>query len=133
MTGRVNHTSNSIQVMSEEGGQTESIVSKDMVKEALAELLQEMPIFRGLSTGSSSQPAAAVAGLSREKSILWEPWCWRDASTGQLIGVKKMPILDDGGVTEYGHVGAVDVQLWVDVNATEGVPVQADMIQRGGS
>ena len=37
-------------------------MSKDIVKEALSELLQEMLIFRGLSTGSFSQPVAVVPG-----------------------------------------------------------------------
>lgn len=42
----------------------ESLWSKDMMKEALSELLQEMPIFKNLSAGSSSQPSAAVPGPS---------------------------------------------------------------------
>ena len=48
--------------MAEEGGRTESLWSKDVMKEALLELLQEMPIFRNLSAGSSGQPASAVLG-----------------------------------------------------------------------
>ena len=34
------------------------------MKEALSELLQEMPIFRSLSVGTSSNPASAVPGPS---------------------------------------------------------------------
>ena len=52
--------------MAEEGGRTESLWSKDVMKEALSELLQEMPIFRNLSAGSSSQPASAVPGPSTD-------------------------------------------------------------------
>ena len=52
--------------MAEESGRTESTVDKQAMKEALAELLQEMPIFRSLSAGTSSHPASAVPGPSTE-------------------------------------------------------------------
>ena len=52
--------------MAEESGRTESTVDKKAVKEALSELLQEMPIFRSLSVGMSSHPASAVPGPSTE-------------------------------------------------------------------
>ena len=112
-----------------------------------------MPIFRGLSTESFSQPVAVVQGplsaldggkrptkvvsasvanyqrdrlsqqvegctpwsVSGGKSILWELRCWGDASTEQLIGIRRVPMLGDRGTaTEYDHVGAVNVQPWVD-------------------
>ena len=45
------------------------------------------------------------------KSILWEPQCWGDsASTEQLIGIRRVPMLGDRGETEYDHVGAINVQ-----------------------
>ena len=52
--------------MAEESGQTESTLDKQAMKEALSKLLQEMPIFRSLSAGTSSHPASVVPGPSME-------------------------------------------------------------------
>ena len=41
-------------------------MDKKAMKEALSELLQEMPIFRKLSAGTFSHPASAVPGPSTE-------------------------------------------------------------------
>ena len=48
--------------MAEEGDRGESGWNKDVVKEALAELLNEMPMFKDLTAGSFSQPGPAGAG-----------------------------------------------------------------------
>ena len=48
--------------MEEESGRTELTLVKQAMKEALSELLQKMPIYRSLSTGTSSHPASVVLG-----------------------------------------------------------------------
>ena len=56
--------------MAEEGGRVESGWNKDVVKEALAELLNEMPMFKDLTAGSFSQPGPAGAGSSSNQPIV---------------------------------------------------------------
>ena len=40
------------------------------MKAALSELLQEMPIFRSLSVGTSSNPVSVVPGPSKEREAV---------------------------------------------------------------
>ena len=56
----VNAHSFNAEAMEEENGHTGPSWSKGAMKEAVSELLQEMPLFNKLVAETSSQPAAAV-------------------------------------------------------------------------